>query len=73
MIATDWDLDSANTEFVERYLSDRAQAAVEQDPSMREDAAEWLRRRSGQLRAGDLTVRVGHLDIACVPGSAPTA
>ncbi|WP_146338898.1 class I SAM-dependent methyltransferase [Nesterenkonia sp. NBAIMH1] len=73
MIATDWDLDSANTKFVERYLSDRAQAAVEQDPSMREDAAEWLRRRSGQLRAGDLTVRVGHLDIACVPGSAPTA
>lgn len=67
LVQTDWVLDDSPPEFVERYLTDRADAAVEQDPSLADQAEAWVQRRSDQLQRGELTVRVGHQDVVCVP------
>lgn len=64
---TDWILDASRPEFVERYLTDRAHAAVEFDPTLDEEARQWLQRRVQQLQRGDLSVRVGHQDVVCLP------
>ncbi|WP_147105916.1 SAM-dependent methyltransferase [Nesterenkonia populi] len=73
VIETDWVLDASWPEFVGRYLTDRAQAAAEQDPDLSETAQEWVRRRSEQLQRGELTVRVGHLDVVSIPEPPPAA
>ncbi|WP_147383513.1 class I SAM-dependent methyltransferase [Nesterenkonia natronophila] len=70
VVPTDWVLDASQPELVARYLTDRAQAAVEQNPALRDAAEEWVRRRTEQLDRGELTVRVGHLDVVCVPETA---
>jgi|SRR5690625_2751805 len=72
VVQTDWLLDASRAEFVERYLSDRAHAAAEFDPTLSQAAQQWLQRRVQQLRRGELSVRVGHHDVVCVP-DAPAA
>ncbi|MFC0582459.1 methyltransferase domain-containing protein [Micrococcoides hystricis] len=70
---TDW-LEGTNSRehqsdeaFVDRYLTERVAAALEQRPDLAEDAAAWLRQRQTQLSQGTLTVRVGHHDILVLP------
>ncbi len=67
VVETDWVLDAAQPELVERYLTDRANAAVEQNPDLAEAAQQWVQRRRVQLQHGDLSVRVGHQDVVCIP------
>lgn len=73
LVQTDWVLDDAQPEFVERYLTDRVQAAAEQDPALAAEAHQWLQRRLMQLRQGRLTLRVGHLDVVSLPASSAPA
>ena len=56
-----------------RYLSDRVQAAAEYDPALAEAAHQWVQRRVQQLRQGELSVRVGHLDVVSVPEPSSTS
>lgn len=67
VVQTDWVLDASQPEFVERYLTDRADAAVEQNPHLADAAQQWVQRRLVQLEQGQLTVRVGHQDVVCIP------
>lgn len=58
-----WKLCAArDQEFLERFLAERIEAVVEQQPQLRNVAADWLNRRRTQL-AGDLTVEVDHVDV----------
>ncbi|TLP74219.1 SAM-dependent methyltransferase [Nesterenkonia sphaerica] len=70
VVPTDWVLDSSQPQLLARYLTDRAAAAVEQDEALRQPAEQWVRRRLDQLETGELRVRVGHLDLVCVPQAA---
>lgn len=67
VIRTDWILDHAEPALVERYLSDRVQAATEHDDALAEEADQWLQRRLRQLHQGTLRVRVGHHDVVSLP------
>lgn len=67
IIQTDWVLDSAHPEFVRRYLSERAEAAVEQDPGLSQTVEAWMKRRTDQVQRGELALRIGHQDVVCVP------
>ena len=73
LIGTDWVLDASHPEFITRYLSDRAEAAVEQDPALAETVGAWVQRRLHQLERGELTLRVGHQDVVCVPDARAAA
>ncbi|GAA1151385.1 hypothetical protein GCM10009672_25180 [Nesterenkonia lutea] len=64
---TDWLLDTSDAALITRYLSDRADVAVENDPSLASTAAAWLQVRQQQLATGDLQVRVGHVDLLALP------
>lgn len=68
LVQTDWVLGSSHSEFIRRYLSERVQAAVEQNPDLSKKAEAWLRRRTGQLQRGEVALRVGHQDVVCLPG-----
>ena len=50
-------------DFIQRFLSERVQAAVEADPALEQDAADWLALRNGQAGDGGLQVAVDHLDV----------
>lgn len=73
IVQTDWALDTDSThdtaqpQLVQRYLTDRADAAVEHDPSLRQTAEQWVTRRLAQLDSGSLSVRVGHQDLVALP------
>ncbi len=60
---TPWLLDAASTELVERLLTERVAAAVEQDPTLMSRAQSWLEIRRQQLMAAQLTVTVDHVDL----------
>lgn len=69
LIPTDWTLDSSEAALIQRYLRDRADVAVEHDPSLAAVAADWMSVREHQLSQGELQVRVGHLDLLSLPGT----
>ncbi|GAA1166450.1 hypothetical protein GCM10009673_23740 [Nesterenkonia sandarakina] len=69
LIGTDWTLDAGDAALIRRYLSDRADVAVEHDPSLAGPAQEWLAAREEQLDRGELEVTVGHLDLLSLPGT----
>lgn len=52
---------------VERYLTERAAAAVEQHPHLTALARSWLTARRAQLEKHSLTVRVEHVDVLALP------
>ncbi|PRZ13155.1 methyltransferase family protein [Nesterenkonia sandarakina] len=67
--ATDWELDSAEAALIQRYLRDRADVAVEHDPSLAGVAEDWVSAREAQLAQDELRVSVGHLDLLSLPGT----
>lgn len=70
-IDTAWQLDAAReAPLLRRYLTDRAQAAVEHDPALAAVAADWLAARTAGIDRAGLRVRVGHTDLRCLPASA---
>lgn len=54
-------------ELIERYLTERVAAAVEQQPNLADRAPSWLTARLAQLRKGWLSVQVDHVDILALP------
>lgn len=64
---TPWTLGPADGELMSRYLSDRAEAVVEQDPALASPVATWLADRLEQVRLGSLRLTVGHRDLLCLP------
>lgn len=63
-VETPWLL-SADSDggFVTRFLSERVEAAVEQQPALADRTARWLGDRLAQLERGELRIRVGHRDL----------
>jgi hypothetical protein len=53
--------------FVTRFLTERVDAAVEQEPTLREPGERWLRRRLAQLADRQLRAVVGHRDLLILP------
>ncbi|MDO5735881.1 MAG: class I SAM-dependent methyltransferase [Propionibacteriaceae bacterium] len=70
VVETPWTLRSEDAPLVERYVSERVAAVSEQDAGLADAAHEWLSVRLAQLRAGTLTLEVGHLDLLALPPSA---
>lgn len=64
---TPWELESDDLGLASRYLQDRAEAIIEQDPARSAEVAAWLADRMEHLRAGRLGLRVGHRDLLCLP------
>ena len=60
---TPWLLDAGSVPLVARLLTERVAAAVEARPELAEVAAGWLPARLTGLDAGDLRVRIGHVDL----------
>lgn len=69
VIDTPWVLTSAESSLVKRYLSERIESVIEQDPGLSQKARDWLRIRMSQLATGALTVEVGHNDVLAFPPS----
>lgn len=70
LVQTPWRLTAReHTGLLERYLSERAEVAVEHDPSLAAPAHRWLDSRLTQVQAGSLDVEVGHVDLLTVPGA----
>lgn len=66
---TDWTLGDDDAALITRYLSDRADVAVESDPTLSGVAARWLSTRMDQLSRGELRVSVGHMDLLALPAA----
>jgi hypothetical protein len=66
-VSTPWVLDSGHPELLTRWLRERVAAAVEQCPEDVPKLEDWLTRREGQVKAGDLVVRVDHQDLLVLP------
>lgn len=64
---TPWVLDARRPELLGRWLDERVEAAVEQDPEDAETLLGWAARRRTQLGAGRLVVRVDHEDLLVLP------
>lgn len=65
---TPWQLQAlTDADVLRRYLTERAEVAIAQDPDLAEAATEWLERRLSHLVAGQLTVEVGHVDQLILP------
>lgn len=60
---TPWLLDAGSAPLVARFMTERSAAAVEARPELSEVAAGWLTARLASLDAGDLRVRIGHVDL----------
>ena len=64
---TPWALGSDDRDLMDRYLRDRAEAVVEQDPALASPVATWLADRLAEVRTGRLHLTVGHRDLLCLP------
>ena len=64
---TPWVLGPGAEALIERLLTERADAAVEQQPGLAADALQWLAERLTSLRDRSLRVQVGHVDLLVRP------
>ena len=69
--STDWHLNHAEADLVKRYVTERAEAAVEHEQALCGTAEAWVADRLRQLAAGQLRVRVQHSDVLCLPAGSP--
>lgn len=70
---TPWQLDDRDAGLLRRWLDERVDAVLEQDPSLASVVEPWHARRLAQLEAGVLRVVVDHVDLLILPGSAPAS
>lgn len=67
---TPWRLSArADQDLLRRWLTERAEVAVEQDPSVVREAAGWLADRLEELGEGSLVAEVDHVDLLVLPDS----
>ena len=64
---TPWLLDAQDGPLLRRYLRERADVVIEQNPSLREETEEWLAQRLECHGEDRLRARVGHRDLLCLP------
>lgn len=64
---TDWLLGPTTPRLLSRWLDERVASALEQEPRLGRAFTDWHGRRLAQLRAGQLHVRVGHVDLLAMP------
>jgi hypothetical protein len=66
---SDWELNGADAQLLQDLLTGWLEAAREAT-GKRNDFSEWFACRSAQMRAGELSVRVGHHDLLALPKDA---
>lgn len=66
-VETPWELTVDHAQLIERFLSDRADAILEEDPSLADQVGQWLSRRKAQVADGSLRVTIGHRDLLALP------
>ncbi|NOJ60413.1 SAM-dependent methyltransferase [Arthrobacter sp. 260] len=66
-VDTPWELTGNHAQLIHRFLSDRADAVLEVDPTLAGEVDRWLARRSEQAAAGSLRVTIGHRDLLALP------
>lgn len=64
---TPWLLGAGAEALIERLLTERGDAAVEQQPELAAEAHEWLRSRRTSLAEGSLRLQIGHVDLVVLP------
>lgn len=64
---TPWRLAAGHTALIERFLTDRVDAAREAEPGIEPVASAWLERRLEHARSGTLAVVVDHEDLLILP------
>lgn len=64
---TDWRLGPGTPRLLRRWLHERMEAVLDEEPDLAADVTDWHRRRTGQLRSGQLQVLVGHTDLLVLP------
>lgn len=65
---TDWRLGPTTAKLLRRWLDERVESVLDQEPALAADVGRWHERRLAQLRSGQLRVRVGHTDLLVLPG-----
>lgn len=65
---SDWRTGPSDFSFVFKLLSGILDSATEIEPDRDAELNQWFRRRIVALEKGQLSVRVGHLDLFAVPG-----
>lgn len=66
-VDTPWELTGDHAELISRFLSDRVDAVLEEDPTLAAEAGGWLARRADQAAAGTLRLTIGHRDLLALP------
>ncbi|MBG6181425.1 hypothetical protein [Arthrobacter sp. CAN_A1] len=66
-VETPWALTADHAQLIERFLTDRAEAILEENPALADDIGQWLARRSSQAGDGSLRVTIGHQDLLALP------
>ncbi|NOJ64201.1 SAM-dependent methyltransferase [Arthrobacter sp. 147(2020)] len=66
-VDTPWELTGDHAQLIHRFLSDRADAVLEEDPTLAGEVDRWLARRSEQAAARSLRVTIGHRDLLALP------
>ena len=66
-VETPWELTADHAQLIERFLTDRADAILEENPGLADDVGQWLSRRSAQAADGSLRVTIGHRDLLALP------
>ncbi len=67
-VATPWILDeSSDPLFVMRFLRERVDAALAQDPTLRGVAANWLEHRLAEVTDSRCRINIGHRDLLILP------
>ena len=64
---TPWLLGAGAEALIERLLTERGDAAVEQQPELAAEAQQWLGDRRASLAVGSLRLQVGHVDLVVLP------
>jgi hypothetical protein len=62
-----WRLDAADAELTAEWFEGWLAAACEQEPALAGEARAYRERRLAQAAAGELAVRVGHVDLLVLP------
>ncbi|MBG6189912.1 putative O-methyltransferase YrrM [Arthrobacter sp. CAN_A212] len=66
-VQTPWELTGDHARLIDRFLSDRVDAVLEEDPTLAAEAGDWLARRADQAAAGTLRLTIGHRDLLALP------